>query len=67
MSNNSSKTSNFRKWIKIIRDHSALVGTDGQINPREEDISDDHVYYFVNGGPIKIAMIAARNKRKHLK
>lgn len=55
---------NFRKWIKIIRTRSAIVGSDGQINPREEDISDNHFYRIVRGGPLKIALTAAQHRKK---
>ena len=62
---NEEKQNNFRKWLKIIRCRCAIVGSDGQINPREEDISDDHIYFSVSGGPIKIALIAAQYRRNH--
>ena len=64
---NDEKRNNFRKWLKIIRCRSAIVGSDGQIDPREEDISDDHIYFPVFGGPIKIAIIAAQYRKKHAK
>ena len=55
---------NFRKWMKIIRQRRAIVGTDGQINPREENISNDHCYFTVDGGPLKIALTAAKYRKK---
>ncbi len=42
------------KLAKTIYKGSAIVGSDGQINPREEDISDKHIYVIVHGGPLKI-------------
>ena len=64
---NKEKQNNFHKWLKIIRQGRAIIGSDGQINPREEDISDKHIYFPVYGGPIKIAIIAAQQKRKYEK
>lgn len=63
MSNNTQKQNKFIKWAKIIRQRSAIVGSDGQINPYEENISDDHIYIVVRGGPLKIMRVAAQYKK----
>ena len=52
------------EWIKIIRSHRAIIGSDGQINPREEELSDNHIYICVRGNPFKIARAAAEYRKR---
>ena len=51
------------EWAKIIYNGYAVIGSDGQINPREEDISDDHIYFTVHSNPFKIARAAAEYRK----
>ena len=55
------------KWIKVMKDHGAIVSSKGHINPSEDEITDDMCCFFETGGPIKIARIAAywKNKQKN--
>ena len=55
----------FIKWKRIIRNGSAIVASSGQINPREEDITDDMICIIVKGGPFKILHAATQFKQNH--
>lgn len=56
-------TTKIAEWAKIICQGYAIIGSDGQINPTQEEISNNHIYLCVRGNPFKIARIAEEYRK----
>lgn len=54
-----------KKWLKILRTRYAIVGSDGSVDPTDEEINNKNIYTIECGGPLKIALIAAKKRRQN--
>lgn len=66
MTNICEKTKQFnasvKKWAKIIHENYAIVGSDGSVNPNQEQVRDDCIYVGVHG--LNKIIIIAKEYRK---